>query len=87
MIPQSYVDLHVTGVYRSVNLFGSPRMFPGGSFLLNILSFGKGMILARGFSSNIFFMDLREASTGNRGLFYSYVALDHLLDPHESSAM
>jgi hypothetical protein len=63
LTPQSHVDLRVTGVYKSVNFFGPTRMFPRGPFLLNILSFDRGTIHARGVNSNLFFMDLR-------GVFY-----------------
>jgi hypothetical protein len=72
---------------QECKLFGTTRMFPRGPFLLNILSFDKGMIHAGGFSSNIFFLDLRGVSTGSPGILYSYMVLNHLFDPQESSIL
>ena len=87
LTPQSYVDFCITGVHRGVDPFEPSRMFPRRPFLLDILTFDRGMILVGRFNCNPFSMNLRGASTSNQCFLYFYIALDHLFDPQESSVL
>ena len=62
-------------------------MFPEGFFLLNLILSDMGTVLAGGFVTDPSSIDLSGASTSSQGFLYSYVTLNHMLHPQESSVM